>query len=377
MDLPEWAVLFCREHLGALPVELLHSSEHMSEVLGLRLDDGREVAVKARPDQEGREGTCVEVQRSLAQQGFPCAAPLTGVTVRKGTAIHAEVWRPGGEMLLGDDPATAVLFARLLARLVDLAAEIEIGGTEPGAVPPPLPNPEWVRWDHPGPGAWPSPHSSSRHRSSRQPPPSQPLSGQSASLRSPSGQQPPSQPLSGQSASLRSPFRQPPATDPLSGLAPSPHSPHHDQGGGSLPSGLEEAAFRLRERFAESRLPRVLGHVDWESQNLRWKGDQPWAVHDWDSLAWLPEAAIAGSACGAFASSGQPTLAPIASSAAFLDAYQAGRRPFSEEEIEIGWAASLWLALHNARAEVLRDLPPVALVAVAEQAEERLRLAGA
>ena len=357
MDLPEWAVLFCREHLGALPVELLHSSEHMSEVLGLRLDDGREVAVKARPDQEGREGTCVEVQRSLAQQGFPCAAPLTGVTVRKGTAIHAEVWRPGGEMLLGDDPATAVLFARLLARLVDLAAEIEIGGTEPGAVPPPLPNPEWVRWDHPGPGAWPSPHSSSRHRSSRQPPPSQPLSGQSASL--------------------RSPFRQPPATDPLSGLAPSPHSPHHDQGGGSLPSGLEEAAFRLRERFAESRLPRVLGHVDWESQNLRWKGDQPWAVHDWDSLAWLPEAAIAGSACGAFASSGQPTLAPIASSAAFLDAYQAGRRSFSEEEIEIAWAASLWLALHNARAEVLRDLPPVALVAVAEQAEERLRLAGA
>jgi hypothetical protein len=73
MDLPEWAVLYCREHLGSVPAALLHRSRHMSEVLGLRLADGREVAVKARPDQNGREAACVEVQRTLAEQGFPCA----------------------------------------------------------------------------------------------------------------------------------------------------------------------------------------------------------------------------------------------------------------------------------------------------------------
>jgi hypothetical protein len=43
----------------------------------------------------------------------------------------------------------------------------------------------------------------------------------------------------------------------------------------------------------------------------------------------------------------------------------------------VAWASSLWLALHNARAETLYDSPPVALVAVREQSAERLRLAGA
>src|SRR6266511_1648923 len=87
---------------------------------------------------------------------FPCAAPLTGVTVHEGTAIHAEQWRPGGEMLHGDDAATAALFGTLLASLVALATDIDVGGSVPGAVPPPLPNPEWVRWEDDGPGPWPA-----------------------------------------------------------------------------------------------------------------------------------------------------------------------------------------------------------------------------
>src|SRR4051812_40424910 len=296
MDLPEWAVLFCRRHLGSVPVEVLHRSRHMSEVLGLRLADGRQVAVKARPDDNGRAATCVEVQRTVAEQGFPCAAPLTGVTVHDGVAIHAEQWLPGGEMLRGDDPATAVLFARLLARLVTLAASIDVGGDAPGAVEPPLPNPQWLRWEVPG---------------------------------------------------------------------------------RPVPLLIEDAVERARDRLSVIWLPRVLGHGDWESQNLRWKGRTPYAVHDWDSLAWLPEAVIAGAASGAFASWGRPTLAPVASSAAFLDAYQEARRPFDDEEIEVAWAVSLWPALHNARAEAEGDLPPVALGAVREQAGERLERAGA
>jgi hypothetical protein len=313
VDLPAWVAPWCRDHLGAEPAALLHRVEHMSEVLGLRLADGREVAVKSRPDQNGRAATCVEVQRILATQGFPCPPPLTGVTVHDGRAIHAEQWRPGGETVRGDDPGTARLFADLLAEQVTLAEDIDVGGPGSGAVRPPVPAPEWVRWDHDdAPGPWP-----------------------------------------------RIPYLERRAA------------------GRTLPAGIEDAAHRIRARMMLSRLPRVLGHADWESQNLRWKGSAPWAVHDWDSLAWISEAAIAGAACGAFASWGRPTLAPLPSSVAFLAAYQRARRPFSAEEMEVAWAASLWLPLHNARAEVLMGKPRIAARALREQAEQRLRLAGA
>jgi hypothetical protein len=309
--LSEWLVSWCRTHLGAVPADLLHESAQMSEVYGVRLTDGREVAVKARPDQSGREATCVEVQRFAVLNGYPAAAPLTGVTLHAGKAVHAEEWRPGGDLQLGDDPGTGRLFAAALARLVDLVADIEVGGTEPGAVEPPLPNPEWTRWDHDEPGVWP-----------------------------------------------RIPY--------LDG---------HDES--RVPAFVVGAGERLRDRLSGIYLPRVLGHADWESQNIRWHGDTLHAVHDWDSVAWLPEAAIAGAASGAFASHAEPTLAPLASSAAFLEAYQEARRPFTAEETEVAWAASLWLALHNARAEALRGSTPIALNAVASQAIDRLRLAGA
>jgi Ser/Thr protein kinase RdoA (MazF antagonist) len=312
VNLPEWLAAWCRTHLGAVPADVLMRFEHTSDVFGLRLADGREVVVKSRPDQNGRTATCVEVQRVLAGRGFPCPPPLTGVTVHDGRAVHAERWQPGGEVRRGDDPATARLFGGLLARMVDLAADIEVGGTSPGAVTAPLPNPEWVRWDHDDDGPWP-------------------------------------------------------AIPDRDGKA----------AGVTLPEPILDTATRLRERLSAAYLPRVLGHADWESQNLRWHGGQPWAVHDWDSLAWMPEAAIAGSAAGAFASAAQPTLAPVPSSAAFLEAYQEVRGPFDDQEIEVAWAASLWLAVHNARGEAVFGWPPVAIAAVREQAAERLRLAGA
>jgi len=73
-----------------------------------------------------------------------------------------------------------------------------------------------------------------------------------------------------------------------------------------------------------------------------------------------------------------PTLAPVASSEAFLDGYAHERgRAFTAEEREVAWAASLWPALHNARGEAVYGVPPVALTALEAQAEARLRLAGA
>jgi hypothetical protein len=146
----------------------------------------------------------------------------------------------------------------------------------------------------------------------------------------------------------------------------------------AVPSYVTDAAGRARKRMLAADLPCVLGHADFEAQNLRWNGGHVWAVHDWDSLAWQPEAALAGAASGAFASASPPTLAPVESSAAFLAAYQdlRGRR-FTAQEHEIAWAASLWAAAHNARWEALHGDPPVSGDAVRVQAAERLRRANA
>lgn len=145
-----------------------------------------------------------------------------------------------------------------------------------------------------------------------------------------------------------------------------------------LPEWLEETGRRVQAKLVGSALPGVLGHADWEAQNMRWRRGKPLAVHDWDSLAWLPEAAIAGTAAGVFASHGEPTLAPLASSAAFLDEYERARGVgFSSYECEIAWAASIWVAVHNARDELIYDRPTLSFEQLKAQRAERLARARA
>ncbi|WP_220040235.1 hypothetical protein [Nonomuraea aridisoli] len=62
------------------------------------------------------------------------------------------------------------------------------------------------------------------------------------------------------------------------------------------PGRLDDLGRRVRERLLATRLEPVVGHGDFESQNVRWIGDEPYAVHDWDSVVALPEPAIAGAA---------------------------------------------------------------------------------
>jgi Ser/Thr protein kinase RdoA (MazF antagonist) len=305
-DLDRRLVAWCERQLGATPVERLMGVSQMAEVIGVRLDDGRIVVIKSRSDPTARAKTCVAVQRHAADGGFPCARPLTDATYLDGLAVHAEQWRPGGELLRGDTPEIAERSARLYAQLAVILEGLQLT--------PPLPNPEWVNWDHDGPDIWP------------------------------------------------------------------PNKLHDDRPlATQLPPSLVAIAGRARARLAKAaRLPRVLGHADWETQNLRWDADGPHAVHDWDSIAWLPEATLVGAASGAFASAETPTLAPPQSSEAFIAVYEDARgRPFTVDEHELAWAASLWPALHNARAEFIWHNPPVALTEVLTQGEERLQRAGA
>jgi hypothetical protein len=151
-----------------------------------------------------------------------------------------------------------------------------------------------------------------------------------------------------------------------------------DRDQSAVPAHVVDTAERVRKRILAAGLPCVLGHADFEAQNLRWHGQQIWAVHDWDSLAWQPEAALVGAASGTFANAGPPTLAPIDSSEAFLVTYQDLRgRVFTPMEQEIAWAASLWTAAHNARWEALHGDNPLSGNALKAQAPERLRRANA
>jgi hypothetical protein len=302
-DLPDWLPAWCLDQLGSEPAGVLFRVRQVSMVFGLRLADGRDVVVKARAD-DGRATSCVAAQARLAERGFPCARPLTPVTGAGSLAVHAEEFRPGGEVLPGDSPEVAVRYAEVFARLMAELACVTVA--------PPLPNPPWVRWDHADSGVWPA----------------------------------------------------------IGCL--------DNQDQGAVPAYVADTAERARRRLLAADLPCVLGHADFEAQNLRWHGQQVWAVHDWDSLAWHPEAALAGAASGSFASAGPPTLAPIESSETFLAAYQDIRgRLFTAVEQEIAWAASVWMAAYNAREEALHGDAPVGGDALRAQAAERLRRANA
>jgi hypothetical protein len=302
-DLPDWLPTWCLDHLGGEPADVLFQLQQVSMVFGLRLAGGTDVVVKARAD-DGRAVSCVAAQARLAGRGFPCARPLTPVVSVGSLAVHAEEFRPGGEVLRGDSPGVAARYAGVFARLMAELADVTVA--------PPLPNPPWVRWDHADSGVWP-------------------------------------------------------AIDFLD---------NRDQS--IVPVYVVEAAERARGRLLAAALPCVLGHADFEAQNLRWHGREVWAVHDWDSLAWQPEAALAGAASGAFASAGPPTLAPVEGSEAFLVAYQDIQgRLFTAVEQEIAWAASLWMAAYNAREEALHGDILVCRDALRAQAAERLRRANA
>lgn len=294
-DLPPWVNGWCLRFLGGRPATGLFGLSHLSEVWGIRLTDGREVVIKRRADHTGRTASCVRAQQFLAAQGFPCPLPLTHVVFDGGVATHAEAFVEGGEHELEDTPAAAARSAAVFADHVGRLTALHVD--------PPLPNPEWVRWDAPLPA---------RHQ------------------------------------------------------------------GIVAPAWLDDTSRRVQTKLTACALSPTLGHADWESQNMVWHHGKPVAVHDWDSLALLPEATLAGTAAGVFATHAEPVLAPLESSQAFLDAYERARGSrFSTYETEIAWAASMWVAIHNARDELLYDRPRLSYEGLKEQRLARLSRAHA
>lgn len=105
----------------------------------------------------------------------------------------------------------------------------------------------------------------------------------------------------------------------------------------SGPGWLERAGRDARERIASWEAPNVVGHGDWYRENFRWRGEELYVAHDWDSVIVDTEAVIVGFAAAYVAPS-------IEESAAFLSVYQdVAARRFGRDELEVSWATGLWL----------------------------------
>jgi Ser/Thr protein kinase RdoA (MazF antagonist) len=127
--------------------------------------------------------------------------------------------------------------------------------------------------------------------------------------------------------------------------------PERDDRGTNLnlvdgPAWIDDSARRARELLSAYEAPLRIGHGDWESQNIRWVGDDPLAVHDWDSVIAQPEATIVGLAAAVWPPGGAAT---VTQTTQFLDAYQTAFGDWSEHDRAAAWAAGLWVRLFNAK----------------------------
>jgi hypothetical protein len=229
-------------------------------------------------------------------------APAARLTVC--TQVQAALWRAGipcpeplaGPAPFGDWSAGAESLksgGEMLSpdggavhRYAELLARLVRLAPDPGSVGPLAPNPPWTAWDHGHRGIWPP-----------------------------------------------------------------PDDRDDDLNAHPAAAWLDEVGSRVRDRLrrAENLRP-VIGHGDWEGQNLRWRDGQPWAVHDWDSVISAPEPIIVGLAASVWRCGPVSRAATVDESAAFVEAYQdaAGRR-WSTDELQASWAAGLWVYAFNAK----------------------------
>jgi hypothetical protein len=138
---------------------------------------------------------------------------------------------------------------------------------------------------------------------------------------------------------------------------------------------IDELGRRVRQRLRRATNQRpVIGHGDWEAQNLRWSDGLPVAVHDWDSVISAPEPVIVGLAASVWPCGAVNRAATVDESAAFIEAYQrsAGRR-WSTDDIQASWAAGLWVYAFNAKKASLDGRTWLD----SAEADERLRRAAA
>ena len=159
-------------------------------------------------------------------------------------------------------------------------------------------------------------------------------------------------------------------------------SPRWDPHAIDLPAWLPAFATRARARMIAAdalALPLAVGHCDLNGLNTRWvlRQDEAWQpiVHDWDSIAGLPAALLAGGLAMDYIADGSGGIASIAQGERVLAAFAAGLgRDWSATERHVAWAAGTWVACYNAAFEFLHG--GAVSAQLKHDGEERLRRAG-
>lgn len=140
------------------------------------------------------------------------------------------------------------------------------------------------------------------------------------------------------------------------------------------PEWLDQAARVALDRLRSGKGETVVGHCDWLSDNVRWRGDDLLVVHDWDSAVADSEAVLVGFAAALFSTVRLGELATVAETDCFLVAYSDARgRALGADELQRAWAAGVWTRAYDAKDEHASGHPITSLSEA--DALERLRRA--
>ncbi|MER7272999.1 phosphotransferase [Dactylosporangium sp. NPDC000244] len=331
--------------LGSDVTGTLRTTGNLAVVHVLRLADGRAVVVKARPAEDRLLG-CAHVHRHLWRAGFPCPEPIAGPTRFGELAVSAEM---AVEPTAGPAAGPAVSTTRREA-VWPASTSGPLGTTGDG----------------------------------HEKPVGEACGGFDA------GAEVAGAGVAGAaecSALLARLIEMAPRVRDTPSTTPSPPWVrwHHEEGPiwpwpddrdvdlHAEESWHDAAALAVRARLRRFAAEPVIGHCDFESHNIWWRGDVPLAVHDWDSVVAEPEAVIVGVAAAMWPAGDGRWGATLQESGEFLDGYQrASGRRFNREEIEAAWAAGLWIRLFNAKKWRLDGLDGLGR----DEARERGRMAG-
>jgi hypothetical protein len=92
---------WCLQRLGSEPEQVLFEAGYLSQVIGLRLTDGRDIVVKVRAWQERLIG-CRQVQHSLSVGGFPAPRLLVPPERLGRLGVSAVALIHGGALLAAE-----------------------------------------------------------------------------------------------------------------------------------------------------------------------------------------------------------------------------------------------------------------------------------
>ena len=116
----------CEHWLSSDPEEILFCTVGVGATFGLRLRDGRRVALKAHPPGRSPDFLLAvqKVQDHLHSRGFPAPSPILGPVPFSSGFVTADELLDRGEPDDGHDPVVRRAMALALNRLIGLAGEV-------------------------------------------------------------------------------------------------------------------------------------------------------------------------------------------------------------------------------------------------------------